>query len=95
MALNYIEHFLTFIFVVAGCILISAFAFLVNISSGIMSSTIGLNTCAKIVRIKQYKSMIKKKERKHNKITFLGKIKLDYIKNLMCRSLTKSYIGRD
>ena len=62
MTLNYIEHFLTFVFPVTGCILISAFASLVSIFSGIMSSTVGLNTCPIIARIKKYKSIIKKKK---------------------------------
>ena len=39
--LNYIEHFLTLVFVVTVCISISAFASLVDIFKEIMSSTIG------------------------------------------------------
>ena len=37
--LNYIEHFLVLGSTVTGCILISAFAYLVGISIGIRSST--------------------------------------------------------
>ena len=51
--LNYTEHYLTLVFVVAGCISISAFASLVDIPTRIMSSTIELNICAINVRIKK------------------------------------------
>ena len=53
--LNYLKDFLTsvfFLFTVTGCISISAFASLLNVSTGIMISTIGSNICAIIVRIK-------------------------------------------
>ena len=53
--LNYLKDFLTlvfFLFTVTGCISISAFASLLNVSTGIMISTIGLNICAIIVRTK-------------------------------------------
>ena len=53
--LNYLKDFLTlvfFLFTVTGCISISAFASLLNVSTGIMISTIGSNVCAIIVRIK-------------------------------------------
>ena len=57
---NYIEHFLTLVFTVTVRISISTFASQVNISKGIMTSTIGLNICAIIARIKKYKSIINK-----------------------------------
>ena len=53
--LNYLKDFLTsvfFLFTVTGCISISAFASLLNVSTGIMISTIESNICAIIVRIK-------------------------------------------
>ena len=40
--LNYFEHFLAFAFAVSGCILISAFASIVDIPIGIASSAVGL-----------------------------------------------------
>ena len=43
--LNYIELFFTLVFLVTGCISISAFAFLIDDPTKIMSSTIGLNNC--------------------------------------------------
>ena len=61
--LNYIGHFLTLVCAAIVSISISAFAFLDNISKGIMNSTIGLNICAIFARIKKHKSIIKKKEK--------------------------------
>ena len=62
ITLNYIEHFLTFVFSVTVYIPISAFASLVDVSKGIMSSKKGLIICALIARIKKYKLIIKKKK---------------------------------
>ena len=78
--LNYIEHFLTLVSAVAVCVSISTFASLVDIFKGIMSSTIGLNICAIIARIKKYKSIIKKMKKKHDEMGLLAKTKLDCIK---------------
>ena len=94
MILNYIEHFLTLVFAVTICISISCFASLIDISKGIMSSIIGLNICAIIARIKTYKSIIKKKEKKHDEVVLLAKTNLDCIKDLS-RSLTGSCIERN
>ena len=51
--LNCIEHFLILASIFTGCISISAFAFLVVISIGITSSTIGLKMCAITAGIKK------------------------------------------
>ena len=72
--LNYIEHFLTLVSAVTVSISISAFASLVNISKRIMSYTRGLHIFAIIARIKNYKSIIKKNKKKHNKIVLLAKL---------------------
>ena len=82
MTLNYSDHLFSLVFAVNGCISISAFASLVSISTGIMSSTIGLNICAIVARIKWYKSIIKKKKKKHDEKSLLAKIKLNCIKFL-------------
>ena len=68
--LNYIEHFLALVFAVTGCISFFAFASLVDIPAGILSSSIGSNICGIIARIKEYKSIIKKKKKKHDQIAF-------------------------
>ena len=90
MTLNCI---LTLVFAVTVCISLSAFASLVDISKGIMSSTIELNICTIIARIKKYKSIIKKKKEKHYKIALLAKTNLDSIKVLISWSLNDWYTG--
>ena len=60
-----------------GCISISAFASLIGISIGITSSAIGLKLLAITAGIKKYKSIIKKKKKKHDKIVLLAKSKLN------------------
>ena len=62
--LNYIENFLILASTITGC---------VSISIGIASSTIGLKICAITAGIKKYKSIIKKKKKKHDKIVLLAK----------------------
>ena len=75
--LNYIEHFLTLVSAVTVSISISAFSSLVDISKRIMGYTIGLHIFAIIARIKNYKSIIKKNKKEHNKIVLLAKTNLD------------------
>ena len=74
--LNYVKHLLILASAVTGCISISAFASFVCFSVDITSSAVGINICAIIARIKKYKSYIKRKKKKHNKILLLGKDKL-------------------
>ena len=71
--LNYIEHFLILASTITGCISISAFASLIGIPIGITSSAIGLKICAITAEIKKYKSIIKTKKKKHDKIISLAK----------------------
>ena len=52
----------------SGCVSISSFASLVGIPKGITSSAIGLKICAITIGIKKYKSIIKKKKKKHDKM---------------------------
>ena len=84
--------FYSLIFSFTVCISISAFASLVDISNGILSSTIGLNICAIIPKIQKYKSIIKKKKKKPNERALLAKTNLTCIKGSISRSLTDSYI---
>ena len=93
--LNYIEHFLTLFFAVTVCISISAFAPLVDISKGIMSSIIGLNICAITAKFKKYKSITNKKKKKHYETALLAKINLDCIKGIIHRSITDPCIERN
>ena len=71
--LNYIKHFLILGSTITGCVSISVFAFLVGIPIGIASSAIGLKICAITAAIKKYKSIIKKKKKKHDKTVLLPK----------------------
>ena len=73
--LNYIELFLVLASPITGYILISAFTFLIGIPIGIMSSAIGLKICAITRGIKKYKSINKKKKKRHDKIVLLAKCK--------------------
>ena len=93
--LNYIEHFRTLVSAVTVSISISAFSSLVDISKRIMGYTIVLHIFAIIARIKNYKSIIKKNKKKHNKIVLLAKTNLDYINRSISRFLTDSYIERN
>ena len=67
VTLNYIENFLILASAVTGCISLSAFSSLLGILIGITSSAIGLKICAIAAGIKKYKSIIKKKKKKHEK----------------------------
>ena len=77
---------------VAGCVSISAFASLVCVSVGITSYTEGINICAITAGIKKYKSIIKKKKKKHDKIVLLGKDMLNTTEVLIAKALIGSYI---
>ena len=93
--LNYVEHLLILVSKVNGCVSVSAIASLVATSAEITSSGEGIKICAIAARIKKYKSIIKKKKKKHNKIVLLGKDKLDTIEVLISKSLINSYISHD
>ena len=93
--LNYIDHSLIVISTIIGYVSISAFASLVSILIGITSSAIGLKICVITEGNKKYKSMIKKKKKKHDKIVLLAKSKLNSIEVLISKALTDSNISHD
>ena len=93
--LNYIEHFLILAPTVTRFISISAFASLIGIPIGITSFSIGLKICAITAGIKKYKSIIKKKKKKHDKIVLLAKSKLNSIEVLISKALINSVISHD
>ena len=74
--LNFMEHFLIFASTITGCISISTIVSLIGVPIGITSSGIGLKICTIAVPIKKYKSKIKKKKKKLDKIVLLAKTKL-------------------
>ena len=55
----------------------------------------GLKICAITARIKKYKSIFKKKKKKHDKIALLAKSKLNRIEVLIPKTLIDSYISHD
>ena len=71
--LNFIEHIFILASAITGCLSISAFTSIVVIPLEITSSAIGSKICAITAGIKKYKSIIKKKKKKHNKIVLLAK----------------------
>ena len=93
--LNYIEHFLTLAFTITGCISIFAFTSLIRTPIGITSYAIRLKISAVTAGIKKYKSVIKKKKKKHDKIVLLAKCKLNSIEVLISNALIDSNISHD
>ena len=71
--LNYFQHIFFLASAIIECISISFFASLLGIPIGYNSSAIGLKICAITARIKKYKSIIKKKKKKHDKIVLIAK----------------------
>ena len=94
-ALNYIEHFLMLAPTTTVWTSIFDFASLIGILIGIASSTIGLKICAITAGIKKYKSTIKKKKKKHDKIVLLAKSKLNRIEALISKALIDLNISHD
>ena len=67
----------TLISTVITCAFISTFTYLVGIPIEFKGSAIGLQVCVITGGIKKYKSIIKKKKQKHDKIVLLAKSRLN------------------
>ena len=80
---------------ITGCISISAFASLVGFPIGITSSAIELKMCTITARIEKYKSIIKKKKKKHDKIVLLAKSELNSIEVFISKTFIDSVISHD
>ena len=93
--LNYIQHSRILISTITGCIFISAFAPLVGIPIAIMNSAVGLTSCVLTAASKNYKSIIKKKKKKHDKIVLLAKSKLNSMEVLLSKALIDSVISHE
>ena len=65
---------------------------MIGIPIGITSSAIWLRICAIAAGIKKYKSEIKKKKKKHDKIVLQAKPKLNRIEVLISKALIDSNI---
>ena len=68
---------------------------MVEIPIEITSSSIGLKLCAIAEVIKRYKSVIKKKKKKHDKIVLLAKLKLNITEILISKALIDSVVIHD
>ena len=93
--LNYIENLVILASRITGSVSISAFPSLIAITIGIISSTRGLKTFPITAGIKMYKSIIKKKKKKHDKIVSLAKPKLSSIEVVISKALIGSVISHD
>ena len=80
---------------ITGCISISAFASLVGFPIGITSSAIELKMCTITAWIEKYKSIIKKKKKKHDKIVLLAKSELNSIEVFISKTFIDSVISHD
>ena len=85
--MNYTEYLIILIPTVTEWISIYAFVSLVGISLGITSSAIGLETFVITAGIKEYKQIIKKKKKKHDKMVLLAKYKLNSIEVFIYKAL--------
>ena len=94
-SLNYFENFLVSVSAVSGCVSISAFTSLVGVFVGIANFAVGLKICVITAGIKKYKSIIKNKRKKNNKLVFLTKAKLNTIEVFISKVLIDSYINHD
>ena len=93
--LNYIDYSLISISTITGWVSSSLFASLVGISIGIASFIIGLKNCKITAGIIKYKSIIKKKRKKHDKIVLLAKSKLNSTEVLVFKVLINSNNSHD
>ena len=77
--LTFIEHLLILISTVTGCVFIYVFTSLIGIPIVITSSATGLKNCVINAGIKNFKSIIKKKKKKHDRILSLAKSKYNSV----------------
>ena len=95
MYLNYLEHLLILASRITSCVSMPAFASLVCVPIDIMSSEVGLKTCAITAGIKKYHLIFKRKNSKNDEIVLLGKAKLHTIDILISKPLIDSNISHD
>ena len=95
MCLIYVKHLLILVSTVTGCVSIYPFPSLVCVPVGITSSAVRIKTCTITAGIKTYKSIIKKKKKKHDKIVLLRKDQLNAIVVLIFKALIDSYISHN
>ena len=91
---NYVENLLILSLTITGCVWMSIFASSVHINVVTISS-VGIIIFAIIEGIKKYKTMTKKKKKKHDKTKLLGKDELNTIEVLISKVLIDSYVSHD
>ena len=72
--LNYVEYLFTLSSKGTGYVSIAQFTSLLAVPVGITGYPVGIKICAITAGIKKYKSVIKKQNKKHDKIVLLGKV---------------------
>ena len=92
---NYVENLLILSSAVAFCVSTPTFASLVCVLVSITRYAVEINICANTAGVKKYKSIIKKKNKKHYKLVLLGKDTLNAFEVLTCKALIDSYISYD
>ena len=80
---------------ITSCVSISAFVPLACVPAGITSSAVGIKICAFTAGIKKYKSIIKKKKKRHDEIVLLGKEQLNTVKVLIYKALINLHISHN
>ena len=93
--LKYVEQFIILVSAITGCISISAFTSLLGIRIWITSSATGLKIYAITAEIKKYKTIIKKRKNKHDKIVLLAKTELNSVAILIFKALINSDISHN
>ena len=90
--LNYVKQLVVLVSTVAGCVSVSVFPSLIPLPVFITSSAVAVKICAINAGIKNYKSIIKKKKKKHDKIVLVAKDKLNTVEVLISKALTIYYL---
>ena len=80
---------------ITACVSISVFVSIVCVPVGIPTSAVGVKISAITVEIQKYKSIKKKKKKKHDKIVVLQKDKFNTFEVLISKALINSYISHD
>ena len=93
--LNYVEQLLILVLTVTGCVSFSAFVSLACVLVGITTSAVGIKMCPITAGTEKYKSIMRKKKKKHDKVVLLGKDRLNTIKVPTSKALIDSYISHD
>ena len=90
--LNYVKQLVVLLSTVAGCVSVSVFPSLIPLPVFVTSSAVAVKICAINAGIKNYKSIIKKKKKKHDKIVLVAKDKLNTVEVLISKALTIYYL---